>query len=82
MIIREFDNLDHEGKLDATWDHGVRIGYREDEEHRIILYQVSSFYIEFYFSKVKNKLVRIESFEDTDRLAPYTALINIPSPTG
>ena len=66
MTLIEFKNLDEEEKHEATWEHGVRIGNRDDKECRIILYAISAFYVEYYFSRETNRIIKINSFEDTD----------------
>ena len=75
--MQYFQHLNHAGKLDATWDHGVRIGERRDKEYKMVLYQLSAFYVEYFFCVKKHSLVRIESFDNTDQLAPYTSSIKL-----
>jgi hypothetical protein len=41
MTLYEFIALDEMEQAEAVWD-GVHIADREDEEHRILLYQINS----------------------------------------
>jgi hypothetical protein len=48
MTLYQFNALNEIEQAEAVWD-GVFVGDREDEEHRILLYQIDSFYVEVYY---------------------------------
>ncbi len=45
MTLYDFIALDEMEQAEAVWN-GVFIADRKDQEHRILLYQVNSFYVE------------------------------------
>jgi hypothetical protein len=56
---------------EAIWEHGVMIGDRIEGEHRIILYQIFSFYVELFYHMEYNVLRRLRSFSSTECLDAY-----------
>lgn len=42
--------MDEMEQAEAIWD-AVLLGDREDEEHKILLYQIDSFYVEVFYHK-------------------------------
>ena len=76
MTLYEFNQLDEMEQAEAVWD-GVFIGDREDAEHKILLYQIDSFYVEVYYHKEYNVIRRFRSFSSTDQLQPYLEKIKI-----
>ena len=55
---------------EATWE-GTFIADREDEEHKILLYQIDRFYVEVFYHKEYNVIRRYRPFASTDQLEPY-----------
>ncbi len=53
------------------WEHGVHIGERVEGEHKIILYQMFSFYVELYYHMEFNVLRRLKSFSSVELLDAY-----------
>lgn len=47
MTLYQFLAMDEMEQQEAIWE-GVHIADREDEEHRILLYQIDSFYVEYF----------------------------------
>ncbi|MDQ3842825.1 MAG: hypothetical protein M3342_02250 [Bacteroidota bacterium] len=76
MTLYDFIALDEQEQAEAVWN-GVFIADREDQEHRILLYQIDSFYIEVYYHKEYNVIRRFRPFSSTDQLQPYLEQINI-----
>lgn len=76
MALYEFNKLDTTSKANAVWD-GVIIGDREEDSYRILLYALDSFYIEVFYEKSKNEIVRFRSFSTTTLLEPYLNKINL-----
>jgi hypothetical protein len=48
MTLYQFKAMDEMEQAEAVWD-GVFIADREDEEHKILLYQIDAFYVEVYY---------------------------------
>ena len=76
MTLYEFNALDEMEQAEAVWD-SVFIADREDDEHRILLYQRDSFYIEVYYHKEYNAIRRLRSFSSTNQLEPYLKRIKL-----
>lgn len=53
MTLHEFNKLHEMEQQEAIWD-GKFVADTEDNEHKILLYQVGSFYIEVYLYKEYN----------------------------
>jgi len=80
MTLYEFNLLDEMEQAEAVWE-GVHIGEREDEEHKILLYQIDSFYVEVFYHKEYNVIRRFRSFASMEQLEPYLGKMDL-SKTG
>jgi hypothetical protein len=76
MTIYEFLALDEIEQAEAVWA-GVMIADRIEGEHRLILYQLDSFYIEIWYNMEDNEIQKVRSFENTEQLQPYLSQIDI-----
>lgn len=76
MTLYQFNLLNDNQKAEIVWN-SVCIGGREVGNHRILLYQVHSFYVEIYYNHTCNKIEKIRSFSSIDQLRPYLDKINI-----
>jgi len=70
MTLFQFLALDEMEQQEAIWE-GVHIADREDEEHRVLLYQIDSFYVEVFYHKEYNVIRSYRPFSSTEQLAPY-----------
>jgi hypothetical protein len=77
MNIYNFNRLDAVNKVDALIHHSELIDKRTDEQFRILLYQVDSFYVEVYYDIAYNKIRKIKSFTSIRLLNPYLKKIDI-----
>lgn len=50
MTLYQFLELDEMEQAEAVWD-ATMIANRDDGEHRILLYQIDTFYVEVYIGK-------------------------------
>ena len=78
MNINEFRALDENEKYEAMWE-GVHIDERDDPEHWVLLYQLGDFYVEVFYHKASNVIVKYTAFRNTERLKPYLNQIDISS---
>jgi hypothetical protein len=62
-----FIALDEAEQAEAIWE-GVLIGDREEDEHKILLYQIDAFYMEVYYYKEYYVIRRFRPFLSTDPL--------------
>jgi len=72
----QFDALDAIQKAEAIWAR-THIGDRQDDQHNILLYQIDGFYVEVYYHKNLNAIVRFRSFSNPDQLSHYLRKIDI-----
>lgn len=77
MTLYQFNQLDEMEQQEAIWE-GVLIADREDGEHKILLYQIDSFYVEVFYHQEYNVIRRYRSFSSTEQLAPYLEKIKLP----
>lgn len=77
MTPQQFINLDEMEQAETLWDKGVHIGERFDEVYSILLYQIDGFYVEAFYNREHNSLVRFEVFSDMNELAPYLNRIDV-----
>ena len=79
MTLYQFNTLDETEQHNAVWNHGVMVGDRVEGEHRVILYQLFSFYVELYYHVKMNVLLRLCSFSNTESLDVYLDQIDLKS---
>ena len=77
MTLYEFNMLEKDGQHSAVWEYGTHIGERIEGPHKLILYQLFSFYVELYYSINANELTRLRSFSSVKCLDPYLPYIDI-----
>lgn len=77
MTLYQFNDLDELEQHEAVWNNGVMVGDRIDGVHRIVLYQLFSFYVELYYHMEFNVLRRLRSFSSTDCLDAYINQFNL-----
>ncbi len=70
MTLYQFKELSDFEQAEAMWS-GTLLARREDGFFRILLYQVDLFYVEVYYHKEENVLLRLRSFTTTRLLEPY-----------
>ena len=79
MTLYQFNALDETEQHEAVWNHGGMVGYRMEGEHRVVLYQLFSFYFELFYHVEHNVLQRLKSFCDTELLDGYVNQFDLGS---
>ena len=77
MKLYEFTLLDIEDQLEITFSDGEYVDMRYQGNHRILLYQVSSFYVEVFYDGEKDMIVKHRSFSPLTQLEPYLREISL-----
>jgi hypothetical protein len=77
MTFKEFNLLDEIGQTEALISEGVLIAERIYKEFKIMLYQISQFYVEVYYHLSYDVIQGFRSFNGTNGLEPYFAEIDI-----
>ena len=76
MSLYEFIALDEHQKAESVWQ-GEFITFREEDRGTVLLYRVHDFYVEVYYAKETNKIIRFNPFRTKARLGLYfTASLN------
>jgi aminopeptidase C len=65
MTPYQFLVLDEMEQAEAVWS-GTHIGERSDEVHNVLLYQIDGFYVEAFYHREHNELVRFRSFSSIE----------------
>lgn len=76
MTEKQFNNLSEDEQSDVICRKGVLISLRKENEQKVLLYQIDSFYAEVFYHPVIN-VINIESFSGTEKLQPYLKQIDL-----
>lgn len=76
MTLYQFNAMDEMEQAEAVWN-GVHLGDRQDELHNILLYQIDGFYVEVFYNRQHNEIVRFRSFSNPDQLSTYLGKVDI-----
>ena len=76
MTLCQFNALDEMEQAKAV-SNGKRLADRQEELYVIILYQVETFFVEVYYHRQFNVIVKIRSFSNYDQLLPFAGKIKI-----
>ena len=77
MTLYEFKSFDINKQADITWENGVLLGFREEDNHHMILYRIENFYVEIQYHTNQNEILQIKSFISEGPLNPYLDNIDI-----
>ena len=70
MTLREFQ-LQNETSQAEKLMNAVCIAGRDDGEHKILLYQLGSFYVEVFYHPRRNMITHYRGFDNMDELDVY-----------
>ena len=76
MSEDQFNKLSEDSQSNIISERGALISLRRTDEHRVLLYQIDSFYVEVYYHPTKN-VIKIKSFSGTEQLQPYLNQISL-----
>ena len=77
MTLYEYNMLEKDEQHSTVWENGTHISERIEGPHKLILYQIFSFYVELHYSIEDNKLTKLRSFSSVKCLDPYLPYIDI-----
>jgi hypothetical protein len=78
MTLYQFNALNEKEQFDTLWDKGVHISERENDDHRLVLYQIDNFYVEVWYHMEENVIKKLKTFSSTgEPLKPYLEKIDI-----
>lgn len=78
MTLEDFQVLDEIAQIDQIIS-GVCIGGRDAGVYKILLFQISNFYVEVYFHKHERYITRFSAFDNTEKLEPYLSKMSLAS---
>jgi hypothetical protein len=76
MTLYQFRALSEIEQQQVMWN-GIHIADRAEGAHRIVLYQMDSFYIEVFYNHENNQVDRYRAFCSIEQLSPYLKQIDI-----
>ena len=75
--LYEFNSFNKDEKVQVLCEFAVYLCERPDANYRIVLYQISNFYVEVKYDTQKNKILEFQLFINTKLLEPYLKQIDI-----
>ena len=77
MDFYQFNHCDIPGRASLIWEHGIFIEFRDQQEFRIILYDMGNFYAELWYDSDMNHVQLARGFKSINCLEPYLAEISL-----
>lgn len=77
IALAEFEQLSLMEKLDILHQDGVHVGKRVLKERRVMLYQLTDFYVEVYFLHYRKEVERIITTKDVEITQPYLNQVQV-----
>jgi hypothetical protein len=77
MELNYFNRLEKSRQEDLVAREGIFLAIRQEPEFIIRLYQLDSFYVEFYFHRINQHPVSIKGFTNREWLNSYVDGIDL-----
>ncbi len=77
MTLYKYNKLGTLEQHTLIWELGTLLGSRVEGGHKILLFQLFSFYVEVYFGESEKTFIRLRPFKSTHQLKEYLAGIDI-----
>ena len=77
MTLYQFNVLSKKQQAELTFYEGKFVDDRIEDDFKVLLYQLYSFYVEMYYNQKENRIVRLRNFSSTTQLDPYLYKINL-----
>lgn len=77
MTLQHFNSLNQHIQYRNLLLNGVCLTDRHMEDTCVLLFQLDQFYIEVFFDKHSDEILKSRSFENTEELLPYLGRIQI-----
>jgi hypothetical protein len=82
MSFEEFIKLDEDNRYVAWMALSVEVAHFKNFYYSFHLYQIGSFYIQLTVMNNNNKKMKLEAFDNVNRLDPYLQHIDLVALTG
>jgi hypothetical protein len=70
MTPEQFYHLDEMEQAEVIWE-GKHVVDRQDKEHHILLYKIDDLFVEVYYNKEDNIIVKFKAFSESELLDIY-----------
>jgi hypothetical protein len=70
MTPEQFYELDEMEQAEVIWE-GKHVADRQDKDHHILLYKIDDLFVEVYYSKEHNVIVKFNAFSKNELLDIY-----------
>jgi hypothetical protein len=77
MTLQHFNSLNEHIQYRNLLLNGVCLTDRYIDDICVLLFQLDKFYVEVFFDKHSDEILKSRSFESTDELQPYLERINM-----
>ena len=77
ITFYEFNSFTRKEKIEVLCEYSVFLCERPHATFRIVLYQISNFYVEIKYNKQNNTIAEFQIFINTKMLEPYLNQIDI-----
>lgn len=68
MTFYQFINLNKDDQALIVWEHGVYISSREDLEYKYLHYRINTFYVQVWYHREHNIILRFKAFISVEQL--------------
>lgn len=79
MTLTIFNGLSLEEQQIAVLQEGIFLAERKDSPLRMLLYDMTFFYVEVFFLNRYNKVAWFNAFTSTEKLEPFLVHIDVSS---
>lgn len=77
MTLYKFKKLSELEQSLCIWESGAFVASRLEGNHKIILFQLSAFYVEVFYNVSRKSFEGLRPFESTHQLKPYLEKLDI-----
>jgi hypothetical protein len=71
MNFQRFNALNQHNQQKTLLSQGVYIADRTTDDSQALLFALNGFFVEVTYNKEEDEIMNVNSFENTDDLAPY-----------
>ncbi|RDV13338.1 hypothetical protein DXT99_20175 [Pontibacter diazotrophicus] len=80
MDVYQFNCYPRDTRADLVWEHGRFLAIRTEMGCSVVLYHMSGFFVEVWYSPEDNQIALVHGFERRELLEPYLEVIDLEKP--
>ncbi|GEO04493.1 hypothetical protein AAE02nite_21570 [Adhaeribacter aerolatus] len=77
MDLYQFNFQNYENREALVWQYGSFICFREEDDFRIVLYHMGSFFAEVWYHVPDNQIELVRGFKSRKALEPYLVTVDL-----